>query len=97
MASAFRGWVEHVAEAAEARAKVQASLVRLLHRSLYTAFAAWRESAAVHAEQRGKVMSCIARLTQRVSDTWSTTEHGAMIVFLPASRVHRSLHSAFVI
>lgn len=67
VASAFRGWAEHVAEAAESRAKVQTSLVRLLHRSLYSAFAAWREAAAVQAEQRGQVMSCIARLTQRVS------------------------------
>ena len=80
MASAFRGWAEHVAEAAEGRAKVQGSLLRLLHRSLFSAFAAWREAAAVQVEQRTKVMTCLTRLTQRVSCT-STTCYQCGLVY----------------
>ena len=67
VASAFGAWVEHVAEAAEMRRKVQGSLVRLLHRTTYTAFAAWREAAAARAQQRSQVLTCLTRLSQRVS------------------------------
>ena len=66
VASAFDGWVEHTQASQESRAKVQGSVMRLLHRTLYSAFAAWQEVAADKAQQRAKVLTCIARISNRV-------------------------------
>ena len=66
VASAFSAWLERVRVARENRSKVQGSLMRLLHRSLYSAFAAWQEIAADCAQDRAKVLSCLARISNRV-------------------------------
>ena len=69
MASAFDAWVEHTRATQGNRAKVQGSLLRLLHRTLYSAFAAWREVVAYKAQQKAKIQTCVARLSNRVSIT----------------------------
>ena len=69
MASAFEAWVEHTRVAQGNRTKVQGSLLRMLHRTLYSAFAAWREVVAYKAQQKAKIQTCVARLSNRVSLT----------------------------
>lgn len=66
MASAFDKWLEHTQASQESRAKVQGSVMRLLHRTLYSAFAAWQEVSADKAQQRAKVLTCLARISNRV-------------------------------
>lgn len=68
-ASALQAWVEHTQACQENRAKVQGSLMRLLHRTLYSAFAAWQEVVTHKAHQRAKIASCVARISNRVRQT----------------------------
>ena len=70
-ASALQAWVEHTRACQENRSKVQGSLMRLLHRTLYSAFAAWQEAATHKAHQRAKIAACIARISNRVRPTFA--------------------------
>lgn len=65
-ASAWEAWVEYTLACQENRAKVQGSLIRLLHRTLYAAFTAWQDAAADRAHQRAKIATCVARISNRV-------------------------------
>ena len=65
-ASALEAWVEYTRACQDNRAKVQGSLIRLLHRTLYSAFAAWQDVAADKAQQRAKIATCVARISNRV-------------------------------
>ncbi|KAL3132382.1 hypothetical protein ABBQ32_008952 [Trebouxia sp. C0010 RCD-2024] len=64
-ASAWEAWVEYTLACQENRAKVQGSLIRLLHRTLYAAFTAWQDAAADRAHQRAKIATCVARISNR--------------------------------
>lgn len=66
VASALQAWVEHTRASQENRVKVQSSLMRLLHRTMYSAFAAWQELAAEKAQQRAKIATCVAHISNRV-------------------------------
>lgn len=66
-ASAFTAWLDHTRSSQQNRSKVQGSVMRLLHRSLYSAFAAWQQVAADRAQQKAKILSCLARISNRVS------------------------------
>lgn len=65
-ASALQAWIEHTRASQQNRVKVQSSLMRMLHRTMYSAFAAWQEVAAEKALQRAKIAACVAHISNRV-------------------------------